>query len=213
MTDHSNHPAPVAAGLPAAAGAGAAPIDGKSHRAALQSTLTSVLVNGALAALLSAVDALTAQANGLIGTSMTDMPTALSNLASVANAVHQASNHVSSAVANLPVAAAPGPAPPTAPSFTTAVPVSALIRHSAPWTSGFLYTVVPGAPLVPVPDNGGKWFAITRGRYIGLTQNSAVSLSSVSGVSTAMSQKFSSQSVALAHFNTALQTGALAVVG
>ncbi|KAJ7154641.1 hypothetical protein C8R46DRAFT_1227473 [Mycena filopes] len=194
MTDHSNHPAPAAAGPPAAAGAGAAPID----------------VNGALAALLSAVDALTAQANGLIGISMTDMPAALSNLATVANAVHQASNHVSSAVANLPVAAAPGP---TAPTFTTASPVSALIRHNAPWTSGFLYTVVPAAPLAAVPDNGGKWFAITRGRYIGLTQNSAVSLSSVSGVSTAMSQKFASQSVALAHFNTALQTGALAVVG
>jgi hypothetical protein len=83
---------------------------------------------------------------------------------------------------------------------------------AGPWTAGLLYGVIPNGPLTAVPDNGGKWFAITRGKYIGLTQNSAISLNAVTGISTGLSEKFSNQSDALNHFNGAHATASWAVV-
>jgi hypothetical protein len=91
-------------------------------------------------------------------------------------------------------------------------PSGQFIRMGAPWVAGLLYGVIPGASLTSIPDNGGKWFAITRGKYIGLTQNSAISLNAVTGISTGLSEKFGSQADALNHFNGAHHTGSLAVI-
>jgi hypothetical protein len=97
-------------------------------------------------------------------------------------------------------------------SAPTNAPAQQFIRTRAPWTAGLLYSVIPAAPLNAVPDNRGKWFAITRRKYIGLTQNSVISLNAVTGVSTGLSEKFGSQAEALSHFNGAHLTGSLAVV-
>jgi hypothetical protein len=71
---------------------------------------------------------------------------------------------------------------------------------------------VPGAQLTAIPDNGEKWFAITRGRYVGLTTNSAISLAAVTGVPGALSDRCSTQTDALQHFNGALALNAVAVL-
>ncbi|KAJ7130584.1 hypothetical protein C8R44DRAFT_872372 [Mycena epipterygia] len=57
---------------------------------------------------------------------------------------------------------------------------------TGPWVAGTLYNVVPPTPLAAVPDNSEKWYAITKGRYVGLTTNSSISSNGVSGVSNAL---------------------------
>ncbi|KAJ7018724.1 hypothetical protein C8F04DRAFT_1277240 [Mycena alexandri] len=66
------------------------------------------------------------------------------------------------------------------------------------------------AGFSPGPGNE-KWFAITRGRYVGLTINSAISLNVVTGVPSGLSERFNSQAEALQHFNAALAAHAIAV--
>ncbi|KAJ7895677.1 hypothetical protein B0H13DRAFT_2338753 [Mycena leptocephala] len=102
---------------------------------------------------------------------------------------------------------------PPAPACAVVQPQSGtLIQGHGPWVAGILFTVIPRTALAAVADNGEKWFAITRGKYVGLTKNSAISLNAVTGVSTGLSEKFSSQADALNHFNAALVTGAVAVI-
>ncbi|KAJ7839308.1 hypothetical protein B0H13DRAFT_1911328 [Mycena leptocephala] len=172
-------------------------------------------VNAALAALTTAVDALNLSASTLVTTSMNDMATALDGVSVSADAVQQAHADVHTSF-NALLSMAPSvsfvAAVQAAASAPTNAPAQQFIRTGAPWTAGLLYSVIPAAPLNAVPDNGGKWFAITRGKYIGLTQNSAISLNAVTGVSTGLSEKFGSQADALSHFNGARLTGSLAVV-
>jgi hypothetical protein len=66
--------------------------------------------------------------------------------------------------------------------------------------------------MIAIPDNNEKWFAITRGKYVGLTRNAALSLNAVVGVSNALSTSFNSQAEALEHFNSALECGAVTVI-
>ncbi|KAJ7021084.1 hypothetical protein C8F04DRAFT_1195841 [Mycena alexandri] len=112
----------------------------------------------------------------------------------------------------LPALLPPPPCPklpcPKPPAVAT---LPGLVRTTAPWAAGILFGIVPPVPLTAVPDNGGKWFAITRGKYISLTQNSAISLNAVTGISTGLGEKFNSQSDTLSHFNGALALGALNV--
>ncbi|KAJ7660349.1 hypothetical protein DFH06DRAFT_1326479 [Mycena polygramma] len=176
-------------------------------------------VNAALAALGNAVDALTFSANALVTSPISDMGNAVTAVVAAADVVGHAQANLFAAFATAPslpsspasvaapaVATSPPPAPATAPAM-------AVLRSSAPWRAGFLYSVVPYAPLEAVVDNGDKWFAITRGTYVGLTQNSAISLNAVTGVSTGLSEKFTTQAMALAHFNAALASGAIAILG
>ncbi|KAJ7829904.1 hypothetical protein B0H13DRAFT_2372253 [Mycena leptocephala] len=190
--------APAAVSPPTVAGAGVSPAVPQQ-------------VNAALAAFNAAVDTLTTNATALISTSMADMNDALDGVASAADAVQ----HAQSAIAAALSAAFQVPAPtPQAQSAPQAAPQAAsqFIRTSGPWIAGVLYSVIPGAALTAVPDNGGKWFAITRGKYIGLTQNSAISWSAVTGISTGLSEKFNNQTDALNHFNAAHGTNSLAVI-
>jgi hypothetical protein len=108
--------------------------------------------------------------------------------------------------------AAPPAVPPPQPAAVVQPQSGTLIQGHGPWVAGILFTVIPRTALAAVADNGEKWFAITRGKYVGLTKNSAISLNAVTGVSTGLSEKFSSQADALNHFNAALVTGAVAVI-
>lgn len=91
-------------------------------------------------------------------------------------------------------------------------PSSPLIKMTGPWRAGFLYGVVPSQDLEAVADHGEKWFAITRGHYVGLTKNSAISLHAVIGVSSGLSERLNSQAEALEHFNAARQLNAVRVI-
>ncbi|KAJ7684870.1 hypothetical protein DFH06DRAFT_1118539 [Mycena polygramma] len=208
---HNYSPAPAAASTAAGAGSPA-----HVHQ-----------VNAALAALGNAVDDLTFSANALVTSPISDMGNAVTAVVAAADVVGHAQANLFAAFAIAPTAAssptgtspgsvpapavAPAPAPVPAPAPATAL-ATAVLRSSAPWRAGFLYSVVPYAPLEAVVDNGDKWFAITRGTYVGLTQNSAISLNAVTGVSTGLSEKFTTQAMALAHFNAALASGAIAIL-
>ncbi|KAJ7601382.1 hypothetical protein DFH06DRAFT_1350562 [Mycena polygramma] len=158
----------------------------------------------ALRALATAVGSVKA-ANALLATSsVADMFTSIAALDVAIDAVGVAAADVASMA---PGAPPPPPAAPAAP----APALGSVFRSGAPWRAGLLYIVTPAAPLAAVPDNGEKWYAITRGRYVGITKNSAVSLNATTGISSGLSEKMASQQDALDHFNTALESGAIAV--
>ncbi|KAJ7026092.1 hypothetical protein C8F04DRAFT_1268564 [Mycena alexandri] len=180
---------------PAASPAGGAGVSPRFH-----ATLDGLAV---------AVDSMGAAVASLASASIADMPTIIAN-------VTAASQAVTAAAAQVTAAAAPDAAPAVASAPSPSAPAAAasppLIRTSAPWLAGSLYAVVPNAPLGAVADNGEKWFAITRGRYIGLTTNAAIAINATGGVSGGLGPKFSSQMEALDHFNSALSLHAVAVI-
>ncbi|KAJ7431201.1 hypothetical protein B0H11DRAFT_2262224 [Mycena galericulata] len=157
----------------------------------------------ALAALDAAVLTFTSAASRIATTAVSDMYSALLEANLAATEVSDAAVLVQQAATH---SQAPVPAPAPAPALPP------FVRTTGPWIAGQLYGIPPLAPLTAVPDNGEKWFAITRGRYVGLTNNSAISLNAVTGVSGALSGRRTTQAEALAHFNSALQTGAVAVI-
>ncbi|KAJ7455966.1 hypothetical protein B0H11DRAFT_2244309 [Mycena galericulata] len=193
MTDHNN----LAPAASPAAGA----------------SLTSIYV--ALNDLATAVDTIKVSTAIVMTASVADITSGLADVNDAADLVSQAANNVYAAVSNAPahVLAAVATAAATAAAPAAPVPVGGgLARTTGPWISGNLYSIIPLAPLQAIPDNGEKWFAITRGKYVGLTKNSAISLNAVSGVPGALAEKFSSQSDALEYFNGALTSGAVAVI-
>jgi hypothetical protein len=55
-----------------------------------------------------------------------------------------------------------------------------------------------------IPDNGEKWYAITKGRYIGVTNSTAVADNAVTRVSHAFRACYTTQYEAVKAFNDAL---------
>ncbi|KAJ7618263.1 hypothetical protein DFH06DRAFT_1144833 [Mycena polygramma] len=78
------------------------------------------------------------------------------------------------------------------------------LQMSAPWVAGALYGVIPEGPLALVADRGEKWYAITKGKYIGVTNSGAVADHAVTRVSHALRICYDSQSEAVSAFNDAL---------
>ncbi|KAJ7173536.1 hypothetical protein C8R46DRAFT_1031836 [Mycena filopes] len=71
------------------------------------------------------------------------------------------------------------PSTPSAPSaLTESLPVaeapSPAVHSGPPWVSGRLFSVVPLSPLAPVADTGETWYAVTKGRYVGVTPVNAL---------------------------------------
>ncbi|KAJ7887723.1 hypothetical protein B0H13DRAFT_1888765 [Mycena leptocephala] len=195
MTDHS-HPTPAAS--PTAAGAGSL-------------GATSPAVNVALSAFSTTMDALIGHVAAISSAPVCQMANTVGSIIAAADAVQQAHQNLVAAV--LAVATLV-PAPPSNAHVGAANSGSgpgSFLRTTGPWIAGALYSVVPQAPLAAVPDNGDKWFSITRGKYVGLTKNAAISLKAVTGVSTGLSEKHNSQADALDNFNSALATDAVAV--
>ncbi|KAJ7784199.1 hypothetical protein B0H16DRAFT_1708938 [Mycena metata] len=110
------------------------------------------------------------------------------------------------------VAPAPSPAAAPAPS-----PGAFLTR--GPWIAGALYLVVPSGPLLAVPeeeldgdDDPPVWYAITRGRYVGVTMNNGLAVNAATGISAGLQRRYKTQALALAAFNEMLRFGLVAVV-
>ncbi|KAJ7473864.1 hypothetical protein B0H11DRAFT_1918679 [Mycena galericulata] len=170
-------------------------------------------IQAALHDLASAVDDLKTSTTILSTSTLADIISAVTDVNDAADDVSDAANRVFTAVTNAPAHVLAAAAAPAAPAPAAPTPAAAgLTRTTAPWTAGLLYSVAPLAPLQAVPDNGEKWFAITRGKYVGLTKNSAISLNAVTGVPGGLAEKFSAQSDALEYFNGALVSGAVAVI-
>ncbi|KAJ6490573.1 hypothetical protein C8R47DRAFT_1214866 [Mycena vitilis] len=202
MTDLNNTaPAPAPAPAAGASPAGAStppplPVSGSAASQAQRDHLRSALEH-----LTDAVAAIEATSAAVGNSTVSQVYMVLADLAVATTAV-------SDAAAAVEVAATPFVAVPVLP----VVPHSSMFRTTGPWIAGSLYTVVPAEPLAAVPDNNDKWFAITSGKYVGLTKNAALSLAAVVGVSNALSTSFTSQTEALEHFNSALEGNAIAVI-
>ncbi|KAJ7433176.1 hypothetical protein B0H11DRAFT_2259700 [Mycena galericulata] len=95
------------------------------------------------------------------------------------------------------------PAPPTVAPPTRRTG----LQTTGPWIVGELYSVVPSGPLALVPDHGEKFYAITKGRYVGVTNNNAFADGAVSRVSHALRAQYDSQAEAVTVFNDALASG------
>ncbi|KAJ7917018.1 hypothetical protein B0H13DRAFT_2322797 [Mycena leptocephala] len=173
---------------------------------AVGASVTLTAVHSTLQNLVLSLDTLRVATASLASSPVSELFTVLNGITIASDAVAAAAADVEAAVALATAASSPAvPAPtPTAP----AVPG---LRTSGPWLAGLLYAVTPLAPLTAVADNGDKWFAITRGRYVGLTKNSAISHNAVTGISSGLSDKCGSQAEALEYFNGALGVGAVVV--
>ncbi|KAJ7664806.1 hypothetical protein B0H17DRAFT_1143567 [Mycena rosella] len=86
-------------------------------------------------------------------------------------------------------------------ALAASVPVPLSSNLPPPWVAGSLYNVILAAPLAAIPDNLERWYAITKGRYVGLTTNAAISTAAVTGVSAGLHNGYSTQAAALAAFN------------
>ncbi|KAJ7130578.1 hypothetical protein C8R44DRAFT_872366 [Mycena epipterygia] len=158
-------------------------------------------VNTAVLALMSAVDAASVALDAVSGSPLTLLAEHLADVSAALENVNAASAIVCAAVS---LALPPGNIHPSL--------AACLCRMTGPWVAGTLYGVVPAAPLAAVPDNNEKWFAITRGTYVGLTRNSAISLNATTRIKSGLAEKCPSQGAALEHFNEALACGSISVV-
>ncbi|KAJ7084880.1 hypothetical protein B0H15DRAFT_951365 [Mycena belliarum] len=119
-----------------------------------------------------------------------------------------------------PATAEGGPAPAPAPAARTPAgaglpaPLVALLRTEGPYLANEVYSVTPPQPLqaiaepVPCPE----WYAITRGRFVGVVDQYALSAIAISGVAHSARKAYTSQSLALDAFNQALVWGGVQVV-
>ncbi|KAJ7023227.1 hypothetical protein C8F04DRAFT_1271652 [Mycena alexandri] len=112
------------------------------------------------------------------------------------------------------VAPAPSPAPAPAPT-----PSTGAFLTRGPWVAGGLYLVVPSGPLLAVPEEELDdyeeppiWYAITRGRYVGVTMNNGLAVNATTGISAGLQRKYKTQALALAAFNEMLRFGLVSVV-
>ncbi|KAJ7040100.1 hypothetical protein C8F04DRAFT_1254242 [Mycena alexandri] len=111
---------------------------------------------------------------------------------------------VSPSTASTPAVLAAPATPPVKPTPT---------YDSGPWIAGRMYSVVPSAPLATVgEDTDETWYAITRGRFVGVTNVQALDAAATLRVSGAAHKGYSTQAVALRAFNAALENNAVDVV-
>ncbi|KAJ7041283.1 hypothetical protein C8F04DRAFT_1253346 [Mycena alexandri] len=129
------------------------------------------------------------------------------------------------------VATAPGTAPPSFAAATAAsdaavgttgatAQASAQFPHAvdtqgtvAPFAAGVLFDIVPHLHLhdFTARDNGQPWYAVVRGKKVGITQDHDLAASAVLGVSNNGWKSHKTLAGALANFNHALDLGLVQV--
>ncbi|KAK7033756.1 hypothetical protein R3P38DRAFT_3185518 [Favolaschia claudopus] len=92
----------------------------------------------------------------------------------------------------------------------------ALIQHlrtEGPYTANEIFITVPTQPLDAVPEAtpAPEWYVITRGRFVGVVDQYALSDAAISGVA-GVRKVYNSQALALEAFNSALHWGIVQVV-
>ncbi|KAJ7719394.1 hypothetical protein B0H16DRAFT_1474975 [Mycena metata] len=119
----------------------------------------------------------------------------------------------------VPAAPAPAPAgvPPPAPlALIGGLPAGlhVLLRYGGPWSANAIYKVVPTAPLSPVEEitPAPEWYAITRGRFVGVIDQYAMAHWAIRGVSNCAHKSYTSQVFALDAFNKAIGWNGVEVV-
>ncbi|KAJ7836517.1 hypothetical protein B0H13DRAFT_2368687 [Mycena leptocephala] len=106
-------------------------------------------------------------------------------------------------------------AAPSSAAATPAPPAAVTGLHmTAPWVAGAIYGVVPGGPLTIVAENSSSdtWYAITKGRYVSVTNSTAIANGAVTRVSNALRTGYGSQAEAVQAFNAALSMPFLGLI-
>ncbi|KAJ7655761.1 hypothetical protein DFH06DRAFT_1329193 [Mycena polygramma] len=81
------------------------------------------------------------------------------------------------------------------------------VQSTGPWVVGSVYNVIPAAHLTGIDEVADKWYAITKGTYVGVTKHNNLSSNATIGVSGSQQNGFPLQSDAITAFNTALDGG------
>ncbi|KAJ7603765.1 hypothetical protein DFH06DRAFT_1151642 [Mycena polygramma] len=118
--------------------------------------------------------------------------------AAAAAAARQDAAAAAAAAAAASAAAAPAPVVPGVPAF---------VQSTGPWVVGSLFNVIPAAHLTGIDEIADKWYAITKGTYVGITKHNNLSSNATIGVSGSQQNGFTLQSEAITAFNTALDGG------
>ncbi|KAJ7442578.1 hypothetical protein B0H11DRAFT_2251482 [Mycena galericulata] len=121
----------------------------------------------------------------------------LATLVNTQGSYQYGASSVLSRSARNPAALPPGP---------TAAPI---LAEPGPWVVGVLYSEVPSTPLPAdsVVDNGQGWYGVIKGRKVGITQNHALALEAVVGVSNNAMRSYKTLDAAVTTFNHALVIG------
>ncbi|KAJ7618966.1 hypothetical protein DFH06DRAFT_1342279 [Mycena polygramma] len=109
-------------------------------------------------------------------------------------------------------AAAAAPAGAAAGGATPAPFVPPFVQSTGPWVVGSVYNVIPAAHLTGIDEVADKWYAITKGTYVGITKHNNLSSNATIGVSGSQQNGFPLQSDAITAFNTALDGGMVRVI-
>ncbi|KAJ6455646.1 hypothetical protein C8R47DRAFT_1228143 [Mycena vitilis] len=121
-----------------------------------------------------------------------------------------------SAPAAPPAAAPPAPAAPAPrnPGAGLPAPLVALLRDEAgPFLANQVFSVTPPEPLTAIEEEvaAPEWYAITRGRFVGVVDQYALSAVAISGVGHGARKAYTTQGLALDAFNRALEWGGVQV--
>ncbi|KAJ6447642.1 hypothetical protein C8R47DRAFT_1231348 [Mycena vitilis] len=110
---------------------------------------------------------------------------------------------------------APPPPPTRAPAGAgLPAPLVALLRdNEGPFVANEVFSVTPTEPLGPVDEEvpAPEWYAITRGRFVGVVDQFALSAVAISGVAHGARKAYTTQALALDAFNKALTWGGVQV--
>ncbi|KAJ7117330.1 hypothetical protein C8R43DRAFT_960628 [Mycena crocata] len=150
----------------------------------------------------SSGDASTVAALNILNAAVASLTQAQASQA--ADAAAAAAQGSSPAVAVVQAVPLPSLVPvPTPPVHT---PNAGFLTHG-PWVVKSLYLVVPTAPLMAVveADEEDKyWYAITSGRWVGITLNNTLAVRAVTGARGSHMKGYKTQAEALAAFNELL---------
>ncbi|KAJ7678249.1 hypothetical protein DFH06DRAFT_1317027 [Mycena polygramma] len=112
-------------------------------------------------------------------------------------------------------------APSTAPAATRPppgaglpAPLVALLRDAdGPFLANEVFSVAPNQALDPIEEEtpAPEWYAITRGRFVGVVDQHALSAVAISGVAHSRHKAYTTQREALDAFNRALEWGGVSV--
>ncbi|KAJ7649148.1 hypothetical protein DFH06DRAFT_1332169 [Mycena polygramma] len=111
-------------------------------------------------------------------------------------------------------APAPAPATRTPPGAGLPAPLLALLRDAdGPFLANEVFSAVPSQALGPIEEDvpAPEWYAITRGRFVGVVDQFALSAVAISGVAHGARKSYTTQALALDAFNKALTWGGVQV--
>ncbi|KAJ7020705.1 hypothetical protein C8F04DRAFT_1274621 [Mycena alexandri] len=85
--------------------------------------------------------------------------------------------------------------------------------EEGPFLANEVFSVAPSQPLAPIVEAipAAEWYAITRGRFVGVVDQFALIAVAISGVAHNANKAYATQALALNAFNKALTWGGVQI--